>query len=836
MLSPLSLTKKPLALAVALACFAPSVHSQELEETIIVGQRGLITSAIAKQRDADTVSSVITNDVIGNLPDQNVAEAVRRLPGVNVLNDQGEGRFISVRGLDPELNTATVNGVQLPAPESDTRAVALDVIPSELVDSIEVIKSLTPEMDAGTLGATIRINTISATEREDFIKVNLAGSYNDLNEENSPEVGIDFSHRISDRVGIAGGFQYSNRKTSTDNIEMDGWEQTDEGIVYAEAVEYRDYDVERDRTGVSLTLDFMATENTDLYARGMYSKFDDTEFRRRLVFEMDEAPSSGTNSSATFLSDDGEISVRRGLKDRFESQEITSLELGGETRHGVWVSDYSFSLAEASEHEYRSQDPTRFRNDFDGAGDLAVTFDYSDLELPTFDVTSATFDDPSVYLLDKVEEIDGLAKDEETTWQYNLAREFNLANGVLEVKAGTKLRQREKNFDVTLLVLEDYLNDGYSLADVPGRQSYGLLDLGVLPDVAAVRAFNNSNRDNFTTIEEDFVEGTLEAFSVNEDITAAYVQGRFENEQMMVIGGLRFEDTENELQGNLVDTDAEVATPQNFSNSYDNLLPSITLKYNLNEQVVLRAATYQSLVRPKLSKLAPRFEINEDGEAAFGNPYLQPYEANNLDFSAEYYFAEAAVIQAGIFFKDIDNFIVDREYDDTDAPYFGSYNGISFVEAEVPENGDSASVQGLELAYNQAFDNGMLWGINYTYTDAEGDIDDRTIPLPASSEVTWNVMAGYENDLFSARLTAAYRDEYLDELGGSADEDRYVKDHMQLDFTGNYKYSENTEFYLKLINLTDEPYIAYQKGPEADRLLQYEEYSFTAKLGMKVRF
>lgn len=234
--------------------------------------------------------------------------------------------------------------------------------------------------------------------------------------------------------------------------------------------------------------------------------------------------------------------------------------------------------------------------------------------------------------------------------------------------------------------------------------------------------------------------------------------------------------------------------------------------------------------------MAPRFEINEDGEAAFGNPYLQPYEANNFDLSAEYYFADSAVFQAGLFYKDIENFIVDREYGDTDTPYFGSYNGIAFVEAEVPENGDSASVQGLELAYNQAFDNGMLMGINYTYTDAEGDIDDRTIPLPASSEVTWNAMAGYENDIFSARLTAAYRDEYLDELGGSADEDRYVKAHAQLDFSGSYKYSDNTEFYLKLINLTDEPYVAFQKGPVSDRLLQFEEYSFTAKLGMKLRF
>lgn len=260
-----------------------SSQADELEVIKIVGQRGMLTSAIVAQREADTVSSIITNATIGNLPDQNVAEAVRRLPGVNVLDDQGEGRFISIRGLDPELNAAILNGVRLPAPEGDTRAVALDVIPSELVESIEVIKTLIPEMDADTIGATVRINTVNANNREDFVNAQIVGSYNDLNEETSPEYSVDFSRKLTDKLALAGGFKVSERKTSTDNLEMDGWSETDDGVVYAEAVEYRDYDVQRDRTGLSLSLDYQLSDDTELYTRMMYSKFDDFESRKRLV-------------------------------------------------------------------------------------------------------------------------------------------------------------------------------------------------------------------------------------------------------------------------------------------------------------------------------------------------------------------------------------------------------------------------------------------------------------------------------------------------------------------------------------------------------------------------
>jgi hypothetical protein len=113
-------------------------------QILVVGQRASLASSISRQRASDTVESVLTRDGIGQFPDQNAAEAVRRAPGVNVLNDQGEGRFVAVRGLAPDLNAASINGVRVTAPESDVRSVALDVIPADLIESIEIQKPMPP--------------------------------------------------------------------------------------------------------------------------------------------------------------------------------------------------------------------------------------------------------------------------------------------------------------------------------------------------------------------------------------------------------------------------------------------------------------------------------------------------------------------------------------------------------------------------------------------------------------------------------------------------------------------------------------------------------------------
>ena len=375
--------------------------AERRETSILVyGQRANQANALSREYGADTIVDVLTRDAIGQFPDQNVAESLRRLPGVNVLNDQGEGRFVAVRGLDPGLNSTSVNGVRLPSPEGDTRAVALDVVASDIIESIEVRKSLTPDMDADTIGASIEINTVSAFDRRsNLLSVVAEGSYNEYSEELSPKASVNFAYRLTDNLGISGGLSYYNRVFETDNIEADGWED-DNGLIYAEDLEYRDYDVERERISGSFGLDIRASDSTELYVRGLYSRFDDQEFRRRLTFDFGDALVGGSGANVTYAdfdpADPGEeyeITVERDIKDRFERQEIYSLSFGGETTTGPWTLEYMGSYARSSERENGSLDPTQFEREFGGEG-LVASIDYANPRVPLYSVTGiADFND-----------------------------------------------------------------------------------------------------------------------------------------------------------------------------------------------------------------------------------------------------------------------------------------------------------------------------------------------------------------------------------------------------------------------------------------------------------
>lgn len=830
-----------------------------IEEVIVVGQIANISSALSRQRASDTIKSILTRDSIGQFPDQNVAESIRRVTGVNVLNDQGEGRFIAVRGLDPNLNSASINGARVPSPESDVRSVALDVIPSELIDSIEITKTLTPDMDADTIGASIEIKTTSAFDREGtFFGGTLEGSYNDLNDKLSPKGGIDFSHAFSDKVGVSGGLSYYRRSFSTDNIEPEGWDTTDGGITYADEIQYRDYDVRRSRLGASLSLDMRPSETTNLYARGLYSRFADQEFRGRLTFKLDEEPSSGTATTATFLSDDGEIEIERDIKDRFEVQKIFSLATGGETFVDAWTFEYSATYSRASELENGSLDPTTYVAAFEDPGQFGVTFDYSDYKLPAFNIVAGqtAFADPNTYEFDQIERtILSDATDEEYGAKFDVTRQFLLDGGTLDLKFGGKARLRQKQYDFNVEFLSDGPLEDTTLAQFASNGSYGLASIAPQVDPFAVRDFVNANLSAFDNEDIDGVFDSATAdFSVDEDIYAGYIMGRYDTGSLKAIGGVRVEHTKDDINASLVelveeggtrngvvlDDDTVFVTPNAFTNSYTNWLPSLNLTYETDNDLLFRAGVYRSVVRPNISQLAPRFvvEENDEGEreGEFGDPNLRPNKAWNGDLSVEWYFNNAGVLQGGVFYKDVKDFIVTAEFDNL------TFNGIFADEAVLPINGESASVFGAEFGYQQVMEflpgpwDGVLVGFNYTYTDSEGTVDGREIPLPASSKHTINTTLGYEKGPLSLRLAGAYRSQYLDELAGGPDEDRYVKNHFQLDASAKYRITDQFQVFAELINITDEPYIAFQRGPGSDRLLQYEEYSFTAKAGVRFTY
>ena len=340
-------TFSALALAIASerlsAAEASSIGATEHVE--VVGQAVSLDKALKQQRNSDNIESVVHADGVAQLPDANVAEAVQRLPGISIERDQGEGRFVSVRGLGPDLNSVTINGTLVPSPESARRAVALDVLPSELVQSLSVIKTLTPDMDANSLGGTVDVQSLSAFDHKGlFYTGSTEAGYNKNSHQTSPKVSGAISDRFSlgdgiDNFGVAAALSWNKRDFRSDNVETGGdWDFSDGAKL--NSFEQRVYDISRERTGGGLNFDYKPDDDTSLYLRTLYSRFKDSETRNSTAFEFADPQAEG---------EVGKTKTKRKLKQREETQKIQSYVFGGERMMGLWTLSGQAGYSESSE-------------------------------------------------------------------------------------------------------------------------------------------------------------------------------------------------------------------------------------------------------------------------------------------------------------------------------------------------------------------------------------------------------------------------------------------------------------------------------------------------------
>ena len=801
------------------------------EHVEVIGQAASIDQALKEQRRSDSVQSTVHADGVAQLPDQNVAEATQRLPGVSVERDQGEGRFVSVRGLGPDLNSVSVNGTLIPSPEADRRAVALDVLPSELVQSLSVVKTLTPDMDANSLGGTIEVESLSAFDHKGLFYTGSAeGSYDDNTEQTSPKFSGAISDRFSlgdgtDNFGVAAALSWQQRDFGSDNVETGGDWDFEDGARLAQ-LEQRDYDIRRERSGLGLNFDYRPDDFSSYYLRTLYSRFKDTETRNAAGVEFADAQQPG---------EAGDAEGWRELKDREETQEIQSFVLGGEQLVGQWTFNGQVGYSQSSEDT-----PGHIGGAlFEGNDDFAdVGFDST--RKPRLNVGD-DFYDPASFSLSEVEWAEENTEDTEKNIKLDAARDYDLAGHAAQVKFGGKLSRRDKSNDTDIWTYEDLGDFGFSDEQLgmdqfsKGSVDYSLDRFG--PGLSADRIedlIGGLDRSEFFNEEESRVND----FDMSEDINAAYLMHTLDIDDLRIITGLRYEGTEFEAKGTGIrDGDYESIEA---SNDYHHWLPGLHARYQLDKDTQVRAAITHSVVRPTFGQLAPGFVIDGD-EASFGNPALDPLESRNYDLGIEHYLGRAGVVSAFLFYKDIENFVYN-------ADLAGTGEWVDFAEANTFANGDNADLWGLELAYSQKFDwlpapwNGLLLGANATFSRSDASISgfdadsgrelSRDIDLPFQSDTVGNLMLGWENDKLSLRLSANYKSDYLYEVAGIGDKqhDLHVDDQVFVDFSAGYFLTKELQLKFEAQNLTDESYYVYT-GRNAYNA-QYEEYGPTYKLGL----
>lgn len=821
----------------------------ELENILVIGQAASANKAINQMRSADNLISVITSDSIGQLPDENVSEALQRVAGVFIDRDQGEGRFVGVRGIDPNLNLSSVNGVILAAPDSDQRSVALDVIPSDLVESISVSKTLNADMNAESIGGSINIKSLSAFDRDGlFYKVAGNLNYSELQEEN----GHKISGTLTNIFDVAGGelglaVVYSNqeRNFGSENVETDGgWESDleDSGFVGHEEVEARDYEVTREREGFALNLDFRPSEDTLFYSRYLLSNFSDDEKRNRFEFKLDEGDIETASLSNTSHVRTG-TELQRQLKDRYEEQEIQSLVLGAETQKGAWNIEGKLGYSEASEEEPNRVDSEFVYDDVARAGYTSIG------QTPAL-VVSQDGLTPSNYELDEIVVENNLTEDSNLTFNFDLKYDLNFGSHPGFIKAGFSLRDREKENDGSAFVYDEF--DGETWADFSsGSVDYGLADLGPGLNASTLRRFASTLGEANLNAEDTLI-ADLNDYKIEEDVTSVYLMSQVDINALRLTYGLRYEATDVSGTGNaIIETDGGSdaaplddveSTQTRFESDYSHVLPSINARYNFNDDVIIRAAYYQSLGRPSFGQLNPTFESEiDEGEFAaeeVGNPELDPFEAQNFDMSIEFYPGGIGAVSAGIFYKEIDNVIFLRDITDSVAlsDFIGATlaSGLDVDEFLQFQNGETADLLGLELAYTKVFENGILLQVNGTFTDSSADYEGRgDLPLVNQADTVGNFIVGYQTDMLSLRLSTTYRSERLIAVADEAFNDLYEDDHSQIDFSGKYYFNDQLQVFFNAKNLSDEPFYAY-RGTQ-NRNGQFEEYGLSYELGVSFR-
>ncbi|QTT88248.1 TonB-dependent receptor [Pseudomonas chlororaphis] len=826
-----TLTALAMAIASERLSAAEADSTKNTEHLEVVGQAASIDQALKEQRSADTIKSVVHADGVGQLPDENVAEAAQRLPGISVERDQGEGRFVSVRGLGPDLNSVTINGTLVPAPESKRRAVALDVLPSELVQSLSVIKTLTPDMDANSLGGTVDVQSLSAFDHKGlFYTGSSEASYDQNTHQTSPKFSGAISDRFSlgdgiDNFGVAAALSWQKRDFGSDNVETGGAWDFEQGAKLRE-LELRDYDISRERAGGGLNFDYKPDDLSSYYLRTLYSRYKDSETRNAASLEFAEPQAAGEL---------GDAEGKRKLKQREETQEIQSYVFGGERMFGLWTlsgqAGYSRSSEDSPGHIASAV--------FEGNDDFADSGFYdNDKPRP---IVGQGFYNPSNFSLDKVEWEKQRTTDTEKNLRLDLARDYDLSGYASQVKFGGKVSRRNKDNDLDAWVYKDFDELGFSDEQLnlsgfqKGSVDYRLGRFGPGISGGSIKQLiGGLDRDAFF----DETESRVNDFKIREDINAGYLMNTVDIDDWRFIAGLRYEGTEFEAKGTGA-TDGEFQSTET-KRRYHHWLPGLHARYQLDKNTQVRAAWTKAVVRPTFGQLAPGFVIDDD-EASFGNPDLKPLESSNLDLGIEHFMGRAGTVSAFVFYKDIKNFVYN-----TDLAGTGAWTNLS--EVHTFANGDSAKLYGLELAYSQKFDwlpapwNGLLLGANTTFSRSDAEIKGfdaasgvnrkRSIDLPNQSDTVGNLMLGWENDKLSLRLSANYKSDYLFELASINDKahDLHVDAQTFVDFSARYSLSKNLQLSFEAQNITDEPYFVYTGHRSYNG--QYEEYGPTYKLGL----
>jgi TonB-dependent receptor len=812
----------------------------ELSAMTVEGYREGRSRALQQKRNQTNISDLIAADGIGNLPDRNVAEAVARLPGVNMSLEQGEGRYVSIRGVEPNLNQVMIDGAIAAAPGGTRlgRAVPLDTLGAGQVSQIEVVKTVTPDLDANSLGGTLKIRTASAFDRNGrFTSASVSTNYSEDTDKQNLESRVLYSDLFGPEQtwGIAVGASFDQRDYSNHSLQTTWALRTfpSVGNVYLPStLELKPEVGNQTRYGGNLALEFRPSSSLKFYLRPNFSHNERFERLQEILLNVDSSPARTTLTSATtgtFLAS-GYRPERRDYYGTRE-QDLFSVSAGFDASFGDFKLEPMVTFSNAKENRV-SDRWLQFRPANGVSG--PVSFDLGDMfEFKRFDVDYA-LDIPGNYSLRRTRDDFGIVDEDTYTAKVDLtwspASLFGGKSGFL--KTGFKYTQRERITDLESRRLVPVGNWRLGAIGVsPAVPVYGgRYTSGFLINTDATWAYLQANPALTISDPVDSAANSIEDdYDIAEYIYAGYAMGSVTYDRLTILGGLRWERTDARIRA--VEARFQGNTflghfPSSGETSYDKTFPNLQAVYRANERLVARAAVSQTIGRPAYEDARPLSNFRRDplGNAALdparfpfsgtlniGNPDLKPFDSRNLDLSVEWYSQWAGILSVAAFRKDVQDPIYTYSETQRNVTYNGF--GLETLSLTSRRNADNGLISGIEFNVYQPFKflpaplDGL--GIDVNYTKISSDLKVPTRPgedllfFRQPKEIV-NATLFFERGRFSTRLAWNRTDEQLYTLGSNVLNDVYLRPREQFDLQMRQKVTEHFSATLSVRNLTEE--------------------------------
>jgi TonB-dependent receptor len=763
------------------------------EQINVVADELGVAEDINIQRTSDNILDVMSEGVIQSLPNENIADVVGRMPGVSLERDEGEGKYVQIRGTEPRLNNTTVDGVELPAPEDNVRQFKLDTIPSDIVESVEVNKTLAANQDADAIGGTVNLVTKKAGDVP-TLKLESIGGFTPI--ENTRYIGLvmatvgkRFGHDKRFGALFSGSYDYNGR--GIDDIEPS---PNDTAVPSYGSMDIREYRYERNRYGFGGSLDYKLKDPASgLFLHYFLSDFKDYGNKWAYTLNDGGAPKFSTSQRAP---DYGAASVAIGGKHVFNSS---------------WLS-WELSAARSREGGAAGNPGADFQPVAGSALSnltTCVNNPSPDVHLPQWDPScfgSPTFD-PNQWSLEDINTTIGNTSQVNLQGAISYARNYYLGSHFSTFEFGFKVRNAHKGQDAYSPVYDQTLfmtapNPLAPPAACTGTNQSMCTPLmtqylsgftnphyyfGAYPPYGPVTTFaeiagdiSNLVAQGVMPLDQEQTQFTSDSanFDLTERVSAAYAMNTIEFGRFRLQTGLRVEATQLNILGyvvtqtqsqptnpNLNPTLSAVTTPTPASNWYWDPLPSVQLRYRITDESDIRAVYARAISRPNPYDMVPYVTVDQTTNpytVSVGNPNLKPEHANDYDVLYEHYLKPYGELQAGFFYKQLSRpiyYLADPGYQGTQYP---EYQGDIF---DYIENGVNAKLYGVEFAYVQHL--GFLPGVwsgfgimaNYSKTGSSAGVLPLRTDNPALQRQTptmWNLGPSYDRGRFSARLGATY--------------------------------------------------------------------------------